>query len=219
MAKKELIGLYGKFTKATVGAEVDTGTLTENGYYIPTVIGGTSALPTGAAVGYLFQADGTEDITSSGDKVLPITFEDLCDIQKWSLDYSKSEVDVTTLCSTSSKYLAGLPDISGSVEGVYTIGATDVTDGFVNGFVDIVRQADAGGAISIDSINDDPIVAILYKQKDGSSGEVEEFYVAPITITSYSDSVAQGSAQAFSSSFRIAPNDNIKFHLVAITRT
>ena len=216
--KTRLIGFYGKFSTASLGVEVTTGLLTADTWYVPTTIGGTSTLPAGATVKYVFQADGTEDITTSGDVVKAITFSDLCDIQTWSLDFSKAEIDVTTLCDDQNKYLAGRTDVTGSAEGVYTIGITDVAGGFMNGFIDIVRQQDSGGAVSIDTLNDDPIVAILYKQKDGSSGETEAFYVAPATITSFSDSVSGADAQAFSSSFRIAPSDELNFQLVNSVR-
>ena len=217
MAREKLIGFYGKFSTVSVGAEVITGTL-DAAWYTVVTIGATTTLPTGVEVGYVFEAAGTEDITTSGDVVKELTFTDLCDIQKWGIDFSKSEIDVSTLCDDQNKYLAGRPDVTGSVEGVYTIGTTDLNGGFVNGFVDIVRQADAGGAVTIDKLDDDPIVAILYKQKDGTSGETEQFYIAPATITSFSDSVSGSEAQAFSSSFRIAPNDDVKFQLVSSVR-
>ncbi len=218
MARDRLIGYYGKYSLATLGAEIDTGTLTEDAYYVATEVGSSSSLPAGIETKYVFQADGTEDITSSGDKVKELTFTDLCDVQKWSLDFSKAEVDVTTLCDDQNKYLAGRTDITGSVEGVYTIGTTDTNGGLANSFFDIVRQTDAGGAVTIDKIDGSPIVAILYKQKDTDTGETEQFYVAPATVTSFSDSVSGADAQAFSSSFRIAPNEDLNFQLVSISR-
>jgi len=213
MARDRLIGFYGKYAAASLGSEIITGSLVADAYYVATEIGGSSTLPVGTTLKYIFQADGTEDITSSDDKVKEVTFNDLCDIQSWALDFSKAEVDVTTLCDDENKYLAGRTDITGSAEGVYTIGITDGANGFIKSFVDQVSQADAGGAITVTQADSDSIVAILYKQKDGSAGETEEFYVVPATLTSFSDSVGGADAQAFSSSFRVAPNTEIELQL------
>lgn len=218
MAKTRLIGFYGKLATASLGTEIITGTLTANTWYVVVTVGtGPSTIPTGAEAGYVFQADGTEDITTSGDVVKDMVFSDKCDVQSWSLEFSAAEADVTTLCDDQNKYLAGRTDVTGSMEGVYTIGITDGDGGLANAFIDIVRQAGPGGAVTIDKVDNDPILALLYKQKDTDSGETEQFYVAPATITSFSDSVAGSDSQTFSSSFRIAPNTDINFQLVSET--
>ncbi len=215
MAREELIGKYGQYASAAVGADVSTGTLTANALYIAVTIGGTSTLPTGATVGYPFIAAGTEDISSSGDVVKPLTLTVQCDITSWSMEYSKDEIEVSTLCSSFKKYLDGMTDITGSAEGIYTIGKTDTDGGLANKFYDIVRQAGAGGAVTIDPIDDSEIVAILYLQKDQSAGETEQFFIVPASVTSFSNSVTLTDAQTFSSSFRQAPNDDIKFCLLS----
>lgn len=208
MAKTKLIGTYGKFTKATLGADVTTGTLTAGSLYLIKTVGGTSALPTGATVGYSFYADGTEDITTSGDVVSPWTMTDLCDLQSWGLEFSKDETEVTGFCDDQKIYLAGRSDVTGSSEGTYTIGITGEPGGFANKFIDIIDQAGDGGAITVSTIDDAPIYALLYKQKDKSANETEVFYLLPISVTSFSDSASGSDAQAFSSSFRIAPNSD-----------
>jgi hypothetical protein len=217
MARTRLIGNYGKYASGALGAEVSTGTLTKDALYVVIKLGTSSTLPAGLEVGYIFKSDGTEDITSSLDVVKLLSLTDLCDIQSWSLDFTKDETEVTTLCSDQKEYLAGRADTSGSATGVFSVGTTDLDGGFVNKFVDIVRQADAGGAVTIDKIDDSNIFAILYKQDSQESGETETFYVMPATITSFSDSVSGSDAQSFTSAFRQAPNDEVKFQLVEIT--
>ena len=187
--------------------------------YIVKVIGGSSALPSGVEVGKAFVADGTEDITSSGDEVILLTESDKCDVTQWAFDQTKPEIDVSTLCDETNKYLAGRPDLSGTLEGIYKIGVTDEDDGILNSFVDIVRQAGPGGAVTIDQAGDGQLVLLLYKQKDTTAGETEQVYVAPVTITSYSDTVSGQDAQAFTSAFRIAPNDDIDFHLLSVVHS
>ncbi len=217
MSRTRLIGNYGKFAKMTLGAEVAAATvLTADTWYVPTAIDGSTAMPTGVTLKYLFKADGTETLTGT-DAAKPVTFSDLCDIQSWGLEFTNAEVDVTTLCDDVNKFLTGRTDVSGTADGVYTIGTTDVDGGFMNNFIDIVRQADAGGAITIDAIDDSAIVAVLYKQELATSGETEQFYVVPAVVTSFSDSVSGTDAQAFSSAFRPTVDDEVEFQLVSIT--
>ncbi len=216
MARERLIGFYGKYAQAVLGAEETATTLTADTYYVVTGLGGTG-IPAGAELGYVFLSNA--ETISGADAVKELTLTDLCDIQSWSMEFSKAEVDVTTLCDDQNKYLAGRDDVTGSVEGVYTIGVTDTDGGLANAFFDIVRQTGAGGAITIDHLDSEPIVAILYKQKLTDAGETEQFYIAPATVTSFSDSVSGADAQSFSSSFRIAPNDEINFQLVSVTHT
>ena len=218
MSRETIIGDYGKLAKASTSV-ISTGTLVEGAKYVVKTVGGTSALPNGAAVGYCFVADGTEDITSSGDEVILLTEVDQCDIQAWSLDFSKAEIDATTLCDKNNVYLGGKTDVTGSIDGIFKIGITDVDDGFANGFIDIVKQDGEGGDVTINEINGDQIVVILYLQKDKSAGETETFYVAPVTLTSFSSGIATGSTSAFSSSMRIAPEEDVKFQLVGVTRS
>lgn len=218
MAREELVGFYGKLAQAAT-SEISTGTLTANTKYIVKTIGsGPSTIPSGVEVGKAFVADGTEDITSSGDVVIELTETDKCDITQWAFDLTKPEIDVSTLCDEVSKYLAGRPDLSGTLEGIYKIGVTDADDGILNSFVDIARQATGpGGTVVVDQAGDGQLILLLYKQKDTTSGETEQVYVAPVTITSYSDTVSGQDAQAFTSAFRIAPNDDIDFHLLSVT--
>lgn len=217
MGRTRLIGNYGKFAKMTLGAEVGTGTtLTADTWYVPTTIDPSTTMPTGVALKYLFKAVGTETLATT-DTCKPVTFADLCDIQSWGLEFSNAEVDVTTLCDDVNTFLTGRTDVTGSAEGVYTIGTTDVDGGFLNNFISIVRQAGAGGVISIDAIDDSAIVAVLYKQELTTSGETEQFYVVPAVVTSFSDSVTGTDAQSFSSSFRPTVDDEVNFQLVSIT--
>lgn len=218
MARQELVGFYGKLAQAAT-SDVSTGTLEADVKYVVKTIGGSSALPAGVEVGKSFVSDGTEDITASGDVVVKLLETDKCDVTSWAFDLSKPEIDVSTLCDEVNKYLAGRPDLSGTLEGIYKIGTTDVDDGILNSFIDIVRQAGPGGAVTVDQSGDGQLVLLLYKQKDTTAGETEQVYVAPVTITSYSDTVSGQDAQAFTTAFRIAPNDDIDFHLLSVAHS
>jgi len=217
MAKEKLVGYFGKFTKVDLGSDITSGSTLEEGelYLVKQIDDSASALPSGVEVGYTFMADGTETLATD-DVVQKMTQTDLCDLTKWGLEFSSDEIDVTTLCDDSKKYIAGMVDITGSSEGIYAIGTTDQPGGFANAFVDIVDQAGKGGTVSVSKIDNQPLVALLYKQKSDSVDETVEFYVAPITITSFSDGVSGSDAQSFSSAFRIAPSNDIKLSLVKI---
>lgn len=216
MARERLSGDYGKLAFASESA-VTTGTLVAGVIYIPTVIGGSSALPTGAALGYPFIADGTEDITSSGDEVIRLTETDKCDITGWSIDFSKAELDATGMCDDQMVYVSGKTDASGSMDGIYTIGKTDADGWVANKFFTLVSQADEGGALTVNAIDDSSIVLVLYSQKSDASGESVVAYICPATILSFNASATINTMQTFSSGFRIAPNDNIKFSQLKVT--
>lgn len=215
MAVTELIGRDGKIAQVAT-SEVTTGTLTAGAKYIVKTIGGSSALPTGAAVKKAFIADGTEDISASGDVVYLLTETDKCDISEWSISLNSPEINMTTLCDDVNVYRAGRPDLSGSMTGIYKIGTTDVDDGVLNAFVDIVRQADDGGAITIDQQSNGELFLLLYKQKDDTAGETEQLYIAPVVVTSYDDNITSDDKQGFTSSFRISPSDIADFHMLSV---
>lgn len=214
----ELVGYYGKIAQAATSV-ISTGLLTADTKYIVKTIGGTSALPAGVEVKKSFVADGTEGITSSGDEVIELFETDKCDISQWGIELSKPELNASTLCDEVNKYLTVRPDLSGSLEGNYKIDITDSDDGVLNAFVDIVRQAGPGGAVTIDQSTDGQLVVLLYKQKRTDAGDVEQLYVAPITITTYSDTINGEELQTFSSGFRVAPSDDIDFHLLSVTHS
>jgi len=211
MAKDRLIGNYGKVATGALGASVTTGTLDAGGLYVVQAIGTTSVLPAGTEVKKPFTADGTEDLTGSGgDDVKLLTLTNKCDIQNWGLEFSANEVDVTTLCDDSKVYKKGRVDPSGSLEGVFIIGTSE---SLANNFVAVVEQAGDGGAVTVSDIDDDPIYLILYKQDDDSTGETETFYIVPSVVLSFSDTVTDGEAQSFSSTFRPTNDSEVDFVL------
>jgi len=214
---KVVIGDYGKVARIAE-AEVATGVLEAGKKYIVTTVGGSTALPAGLEEGYVFVADGTEDISASGDIVNELTETDACDISGWSLDFSRTEIDSTTLCDDVRKYAAGMVDITGSISGIYKIDVTDVDGSWANKFIDVVSQADEGGVVTIDKIDNSAVVLILYLNDVDASGETETFYVAPVTLLSFSSGVSVGANSPFESSLRISPDSATKLQLAKITR-
>ena len=213
MSLEKLIGNDGKFATVDIGsALVATETLVAGEYYSVISVGGTTALPVGAVALTVFKASAIT--LATGDSVYHISQTDSCDITSWTMSNSLAEIDVSTLCDTENKYRAGRGDTTGSLEGIYTIGTTDVTDGLLNRFSEITSQAGEGGVVTVSAINGDPLVVLLYIQKDDSAGETVEFYIAPITLLSFDNGITGTDAQSFSTSFRIAPSTSIKKQLV-----
>ena len=199
MARDRLIGDYGKLATGTLGVE-ETTTFADGTYYIISGVDASSALNGTPEVGYLYRGGG--ETLVGDDAGYPLTFTDKCDLQNWSLEFAKGEVDVTTLCDDQKVYKASKTDVTGSLEGVNTIGVTDADGGFQNNFIDIVKQSSS--TYVINKIDDGLIYAFLYTQESTASGETESLYVAPIEITGFSQGASVGDeAQTFSTPFRL----------------
>ena len=70
---------------------------------------------------------------ASGGTAEPITY-----LNKWSMDFSTDDVDVTSFGDTNKVYVSGLPDFSGSFGGFYDTATaqlyTAATDGVARKF-------------------------------------------------------------------------------------
>jgi hypothetical protein len=205
---KRLIGSDGKLVIGSFGAEITTGDLTEGLWYLVTAVGGTTALPSGATVGFMVK--GTGETLASGDKVKLWTGQDMCDVQSWGLEFAKDSVDVTTFCDNVRTKRAGKTDVTGTCEGVFTTQVTSIEGGFLNQFMDIVRQDDTTYKVIL--AEGSTMLCQLYADKTADDpGEVEAFYLAPIELTGFSASAGGEDAQSFSAPFVIAPSDDMKF--------
>lgn len=203
---KRLVGADGKLTSGSFGTEIVVGaTLAEGVWYkIVAIDAASSVFPSGCEVGYLYRGNGS-DVLLTDDIAAPFEGVDLCDIQNWGLDFSKSESDVTTMCDEQNVYRAGKTDVTGSIEGVMTIGVTDADNGFQNQFVSIVKQE--SGVYNLFPADDSEFYVQLYTDKTVDGGDIESFYFLPISVTGFSASAGGEDAQTFSSPFRVAPSD------------
>lgn len=206
MADKRLIGSDGQLISGSFGTEVSSGTvLTADTWYKVTGIDSSgSVFPSGVVTGLLYKADGTETLATD-DKAQPFEGSLLCDIQSWSLDFSKGDIDVTTMCDGQKVSRAGKTDVTGSIEGVMTIGVTDDVNGFQNRFVSIVKQD--GSTYTVSLANDAVFYVQLFTDATTTTGEIESFYFMPIAVTGFSASAGGEDAQTFSSPFKVAPSD------------
>lgn len=237
MAKDRLIGSDGKLVTVSYDDEIvadGTSDLDElaggtsgdgsgEGWYEVTEISdGTSAFDSNLSVGDLFWDDGSlvpATGTGTNDKAKKLIETEKADIQSFSLEFSRAEIDVTTLSDDTKRYRSGKTDMSGSFEGLTTLGVTDETGYITDSFIRIISQA-SNGSVTVSQIDDDPLYIKGVIQGDTSGGETEAFVWAKVTILSYSLSAGGEDAQSFSSNFRIAPgNPEPTFYKRAIAST
>lgn len=227
--KTRLVGSDGKIVTVAYGTELnqaaagnddldellggETGDGIGAGWYeITQISDDTSAFASGLAVGDLFWDDGSmvldDGLTAgtSGDKVKPLTETEMGDVQSFSLEISKAEIDVTVLSDTVKRYRSGKTDMTGSIEGITTIGTTDAAGYVLNNFLRTIKQASAG-TVTVSAIDDSPIYIKGVIQKDTSSGESEAFLWAKINLLSTRLGAGGEDAQSFTSNFRVAPGD------------
>jgi hypothetical protein len=196
---------------ATFGAEVDgdNSTPLPAGTYLVTDTAASSGFPATVASGtacaagdVLVIASGITVTPKVGDKVVTLTLADQCDLSSWKMDFSKAEIDVSTLCDAVKKYRAGRADMAGTMNGVFTVGTTDAISGKMREFIDIVRQ---DGATSFDrfSQTENILLGIFYLNADTNVAD-KMYVIAPFQLFGESIGGEMGSAQSFSASFRFA---------------
>ena len=220
MAKERLVGSDGKLVTVVVGDAVSgdstddldelaggtSGDESGKGWYEVVAIAETTpAIPDGLSVGELFWDDGSL-VLATGDEVSLLTETEQADVTSFNLEVSKAEIDVTTLSDGVRRYRTGKIDMTGSLEGITTIGKTDSSGWVINNFMPVIEQASAG-TVTVSSIDDSPIFIKGVLQKDTDSGEKEAFFWAKINLLGASLGASGEDAQSFSSSFRIAPGD------------
>ncbi len=201
MARITLSGKMGKASSATFGADLIASEELVDGkwYVVMSIDDSSSGLDANAVVGYMFRSDGTE--TLSGDDIVRlVTFVDKCDVQAWSLSFTKEDIDVSSLCDKQGKvFIPGDTDIEGSLTGIFKIGTTDAVGGIQNMFVDIVQ---ASGTYAVNKILEEILYLRLLTQDSTNSGETEQFYLVPATLNSFNQGATRGEAQAFESGFK-----------------
>ena len=206
---KRLTGKDGKVFLASKSAETTgngTTKLAKGSFYIPTVIASTSSgFPANAKVGVVLVGDGTSAPTSS-EKYITLTNTPQCDITSCSVDFSKTEIDITTLCDDIMKYATGMTELEGSLEGITTLGKSEP---FIAKFVDVQKQSSTG-AITATAQNDDVVVVALELNKADNSDADIAYFFAPAVLTSFNLGATINEAQTFTANFRIAQDNELK---------
>lgn len=214
--KERLVGSDGKLVMVSIGTAYTgdgTQTLDElaggsaasgvgEGWYKVSSIASPTAFDEALSVGDLLWDDGSL-VLETDDEAAPLSETEMTDITSFSIEISRSEIDVTPLGSTFTMYRSGKRDMSGSLEGITTIGKTNAPGWVVNNFIRTIEQAATGG-ITVTAVDDAPIYIKGVVQKDTSSGEKEAFVWAQVILLSTELGASGEDAQSFSSSLRIA---------------
>lgn len=214
MATKRLSDLDGTLKKAAFGTEIigDGSTaIPSDGYYLVTAVAGSSEL-LGATVGYLVYL--TTAITpATGDNVKPVTFTDLCAVQNASAEFTKDELETTTLCDAQKVYTTGRADLTGSFDGVAIAGSDEYLE-IANKF--IATNVQESGAVTISEANNNIFYLYLETFAGSAADSIRsQAYIFPTVLNNFSAGVTQGSAQTFSSGFRIT-NDGVNGVVAAL---
>ena len=201
-----------KFTfRNTQDGSVGTGTLpaplsAATTYYVLTYDNSTGALTFSASAG------GAEiDLTDDGTVAAPNKFEVfyasyavVAEVRDWSLEISRSEIDVTTIGQTLGQYVPFRKYISGfgDANGTANVYMTDEDSALANRLVqDVLLRKQVGAGMK------------LYLERIESSGSVNDAksrsIEMPVTLTSASLNVNPDDAQSVAINFR--PSEAVSF--------
>lgn len=183
------------------------GDKTGEGIYLITAKGASSYIPKDLNVGEALPSDGS-DVLKVGDKVKKINLVKSLDVSGWSLNVTQSEVDVTLLKHKYKKYRPGKRDASGTLNMIFTLGATDQEGGLVEKMMKVVRKK-ADSTIEIKEADNKPLYFIGYVRKTDIPGETRLFMFARIYLYGISFGGQSESAQAFDCSFRLTGLDPV----------
>jgi hypothetical protein len=177
--------------------------------YLVTAVAGTSSFPATALGGtaiapgdFLDLKTGDAITPAVGDDVVLVTLEDQCDISSWGMEFTKEEIETTTLCDAVKVYRAGKADMSGTMNGIFTAGLSDAVDGNLREFIRIAKQ---DGDQSFDSFAQQESVLLGFFYINNDANLADRMYViAPYQLFGNALGGEIGSPQSFTAPFRFA---------------
>lgn len=207
--KKRLTGRNGHVYRA-VKSEIIQGNgetvLSKGIFYVPlTIAESESGFPEGVQVGRVFVGDGTSK-PEEDDTYISLTLTSMCDVTSFSVEFSKDEIDITTLCDDMMKYASGFADATGTLEGITTL---NLTESVIAKFVSVQKQ-DAQGKITTIEQNDDILILALEVNEIDNTKADRAIFFTPATLNGYTIGASINEAQTYSSDFRIAQDADIK---------
>ncbi len=205
----KLTGDDGYLQAATFGAEVAGDGLTQLpvGTYLITKVAAVSAFPApalggdAAKAGDIISVEGVNVITpATDDNVVTLALADKCDVSSWTMEFTKEEIEVTTLCDDLKKYRAGKADMAGTVNGLFVTGLTEDKDGPLRQFIKINIQ---DGDNSYDSFEQQESIFLGFFYVNKDANIADKMWVSA-GVQFYGNGLGGeiGSAQAFSTPFR-----------------
>lgn len=206
---KRLTGKDGKVYLATKSAVITgdgTTTLTKGNFYVPlNILETASGFPAGVTKGVVFVGDGVSKPKAT-ETYISLTNAPQCDVTSASVEFSKSDIDITTLCDDIMKYATGMTEATGTLEGITTLGKSEK---FIAKFVNVQVQSSTGAATATAQNDDIVIVALELNKKDSTAADVAYFF-APAVITSFNLGATINEAQTYTADFRIAQDNELQ---------
>lgn len=206
---KRLTGKDGKVFLATKSAVVTgngTTALTKGSFYVPlNILSSSSGFPTGVTKGVVFVGDG-QSKPKATETYISLTNAPQCDVTSASVEFSKSDIDITTLCDDIMKYATGMTEATGTLEGITTLGKSEK---FIAKFVNVQVQSSTGAA-TVTAQNDDIVIVVLELNKSDASDADLAYFFAPAVITSFNLGATINEAQTYTADFRIAQDNELQ---------
>lgn len=179
------------------------------GTYLIIKVAGSSGFPpattgTAPAVGDVIEVVSGVTITpNTDDDVVTLTLTRDCDTTSFAMNFSKDQIEITTVCDLIKKYRAGKADMDGTIEGIFQVGTTDKIDGRLQEFIPIARQ---DGSTSFDRYAQAEKIrlGIFVTNKNSTLADVMRI-IAPYQTYGLDLGGAIGEAQTFSAPFKFAP--------------
>jgi len=211
--KDRLIGADSSIESAAFGTPLVTGSAANGAWYKIVLKTGDTVFPAGYVVGDLIQGQTSMTFSATNSASLA-TFTVVADASSWSWDFSKTEVDVTTLVDEVSKYRSGKSDATGNLEGVTFISEARKAGSLANRFLRIVNGDSAGNAAAVlTGVNKSDFYFRGLLQDDTTVGETLTFLFGQIELYGTSFGGAVGDAQSWTSSMRWIGADPILYFM------
>lgn len=205
---KRLQGKDGKVFLASKSAVVTgdgTTKLTKGHFFVAlNMLSTSSGFPANVTKGIAFVGDGTS-APKATETYIDLTLAPQCDVTAASVEFSKADIDITTLCDNIMKYATGMTEATGSLEGITTLGKSEP---FIAKFVTVQVQSSTG-AITTTAQNDDIVIVVLELNKTDSTDADRALFFAPVVLNSFNLGATINEAQTFTADFRIAQDNEV----------
>ena len=212
-ARKAFLAIGGKILE---GGGTPVLTEPKTWYYILKKADAASGLPADIPVFTPFQspATGTQFTLASGDQLLELDLERFC---KTTADFSfeQGSIDVSDDCDPGAQIPDGITSISGSLSGFFrfddvTQEFTDITEKIFNIFVPVIEDDGSGGITYTPQSNESAYLAICLNG-NADTGQIENWLVTPIVITSISASGGNTDGQTMEISWNKGEGAAVKY--------
>jgi len=169
-------------------------------WYVILKRGGASSLPANIPLNVPFKApsSGAQFALAAGDEVLELAFERFCKTTAdWSME--QGSIDVGDDCDPGAQMRDGITTISGSLNGFFrfdesTEQMVDVSQQIFNLFVPFIEDTGTGGYVYHDAENPTVYLALCLNG-DAAVGNIENWFITPINISSVNASGSNTDAQ------------------------